>query len=239
MSIVVWALALVVTAAAAVVQGTVGVGFAMVSVPILSLIEPRLAPVPQLLIALPLAISMAWRERANIEIRGFWWIIAGRIPGAFAGVALLAVASGRTLDAFIGGVVLISVAMIATGIHVKRTRTAKFLAGAASGTTGVVASIGGPPVALLYSSAEARTVRSTLASVFTIGIFISAGFRWGSGNITGSDVRVAAVLLPAVIVGYLVSSVVKDKIPTAQVRIAILVISAAAAMALLARATFT
>ncbi len=239
MSILVWALALVITAAAATVQGTVGVGFAMVSVPILSLINPRLAPVPQLLIALPLVLSMAWRERSNIEIRGFWWIIAGRIPGAFAGVALLAVASQRTLDAFIGGVVLVSVALLATGIHVNRTRTAKFLAGAASGTTGVVASIGGPPVALLYSSAEARTVRSTLSSVFTIGILLSAGFRWGSGNISGSDLRVSAVLLPAVVAGYLISTSVKDKIPTAQVRIAILVISAAASVALLARAWLT
>ncbi|MCL1692867.1 MAG: sulfite exporter TauE/SafE family protein, partial [Actinomycetia bacterium] len=55
--------ALIVTFIAAAIQGVVGMGFAMVSVPILALINPSLAPVPQLLITLPLTISMAWRER--------------------------------------------------------------------------------------------------------------------------------------------------------------------------------
>lgn len=236
MSITSWVLALVITAGAAAIQGTVGVGFGMVSVPILSLIDPQLAPVPQLIVALPLTLSMVWKERASIDPHGFWWIIVGRIPGGFAGVALLAIASQETLDIFIGVVVLAAVAMLATGTHVKRNRTTKFLAGTASGTTGVVASIGGPPVALLYSSAEARIIRSTLAGVFTIGILLSIAFRAGTGNITGTDLRVSAVLVPAVIAGYMLSLAIKDKVPTTGVRIGILVISAAAAVTLLVRA---
>ena len=61
MSLVDLTLALVITAIAAMLQGSVGLGFAMVSVPLLSLIDPRLAPVPQLLVSLPLALAMAWR----------------------------------------------------------------------------------------------------------------------------------------------------------------------------------
>ncbi len=64
------AAALVVTAVGAVVQGTIGIGFGVLSVPILSLVNPVLAPVPQLLLAVPLATSMAWRERSHIESRG-------------------------------------------------------------------------------------------------------------------------------------------------------------------------
>jgi len=236
MSVALWVLALTVTAGAATIQGTVGIGFAMVSVPILSLIDSSLAPVPQLIIVLPLTLSMAWRERQSIDLHGFWWIIGGRIPGALAGIALLAVASQQTLDVFIGVVVLVAVAILATGLHIRRTRAAKFATGVASGTTGLVASIGGPAIALLYSSAEARTIRPTIAAVFTIGIAMSIAFRTLSGNVTGSDFVVSAVLFPAVVVGYALSSAVKDKIPTAQVRIGILVISAAAAIGLLARA---
>jgi hypothetical protein len=51
--------ALIVTFFAASIQGVVGVGLAMVSVPILALIDPSLAPVPQLLITIPPTISMA------------------------------------------------------------------------------------------------------------------------------------------------------------------------------------
>lgn len=236
MSIALWVLALAITAGAATIQGTVGIGFAMVSVPILSLIDARLAPVPQLIIVLPLTLSMAWRERHSIDLSGFWWIIFGRIPGAIAGIALLAVASQQTLDVFIGIVVLLAVAIIATGVHVRRTSVAQFTTGVASGTTGIVASIGGPAIALLYSSAEARTIRPTIAAIFTIGISMSLFFRALSGNISSSDFAVSAVLFPAVIAGYLLSSLLKDRIPTERVRVAILVISAAAAVGLLVRA---
>ncbi len=236
MSIALWVLALAITAGAATIQGTVGIGFALVSVPMLSLIDTRLAPVPQLMIALPLTLSMVWRERHSIDLSGFWWIILGRIPGAIAGIALLAVASQQTLDVFIGIVVLVAVAIIATGVHVRRTSVAQLTTGIASGTTGIVASIGGPAIALLYSSAEARMIRPTIAAILTIGISISIFFRAISGNISRSDFVVSGVLFPAVIVGYFLSSLIKDKIPTERVRMAILVISAAAALGLLVRA---
>ncbi len=235
MSLLAWALALIVTVGAASVQGTVGLGFAMVSVPLLSLIHPDLAPVPQLLIALPLAATMAWRERHAIDLHGFWWIIGGRIPGAFLGVVLLAVLSQRTLDMFIALIVLVAVVVIAKGIHVRRTPTTKFAAGVGSGATGVVASIGGPPIALLYSAEDSDTIRSTLAAVFSFGLTTSMLFRFASGNITWTDVRVAAVLFPAVVVGYGISLLLKDRLGRAQVRAAILIVSGGAAAALLIR----
>jgi uncharacterized membrane protein YfcA len=236
MSLLAWAVALLITAIAASVQGTVGLGFAMVSVPLLSLIHPSLAPVPQLLVVLPLTVTMAWRERNAIDLHGFWWLIGGRIPGAFLGVALLSIATQRTLDVFIALTVLGAVVVIAMGVHVKRTPVTKLAAGVASGTTGVVASIGGPPVALVYSSEDSDTIRSTLAAVFTIGALTSLTFRYASGNITWDDARVALVLFPAVVVGYLVSGFLKGRVDRSQVRAAILIVSGIAAIALLVRA---
>ncbi len=232
----VWFIALAITAGAAAVQGTVGVGFAMIAVPLLSLVNPELAPVPQLLVILPLAFVMAWREREAMDLRGVGWIIVGRFPGLALGVALLAVATQRTLDLFIGVVVLAAVAIVATGFQVSRTRATKFAAGVTSGTTGVVASIGGPPVALLYSDEEAATVRATLAAVFTIGISLSTAARVVTGNVTLHDVQIALVLFPAVVAGYLVSLRYKDHIPEGTVRVAILIVSGIAAAALIGRA---
>jgi uncharacterized membrane protein YfcA len=125
--------ALVVTFVAAAIQGVVGMGFAMVSVPILALIDPSLAPVPQLLITLPLTVSMAWRERRHIQLSGVGWIIGGRIPGAVIGIGLLAVATQQTLDIAIALIVLGAVAIIASGFHVKRTPFSEFGAGLAAG----------------------------------------------------------------------------------------------------------
>jgi uncharacterized protein len=235
MSIAIWVFALLITAGAAAVQGTVGIGFGLISVPILSLVHPDLAPVPQLLMALPLTVAMAIRERHAVDLTGVGWIIGGRIPGAFVGVFLLGVATERFLDIFIGIVVLGAVVIIGTGYHVHRSRSTKVAAGIASGTTGVVSSIGGPPIALIYTREEADTIRSTLAVVFTFGTLTSMTFRWFSGNLTMMDARVALVLMPAVLVGLWLSTRYNDRIPKGVVRKGILVICALSAIALLIR----
>ena len=143
MSPVAWIVALVVTLLAATVQGVVGMGFAMVSVPILALIDPSLAPVPQLLMTLPVTVTMAWRERYHLRLSGIWWVIAGRFPGAAIGVALLAVATRRALEVAIAITVFVAVVVLASGLHLRRNALTEFGAGVFSGTSGLVASVGG------------------------------------------------------------------------------------------------
>lgn len=229
---------MLVMAGAATVQGTVGLGMMMIAVPILSLLHPDLAPAPQLLVALPLTISMAWRERGAIDLRGVGWIFIGRIPGAFLGVYLLGVASSQALDAFIGLIVLGAVIVIGSGVSVRRTRTTETLAGVTSGTASIVSSIGGPALALIYSRDEAATLRATLAFLFTFGISTSVLFRAASGNFTWLDVRIAIALLPAVLTGLWISGRIKDGVPSGVVRIGVLVVCASASVGLLARAVF-
>lgn len=236
MSATSWILALVVTFVAAAVQGVVGVGFAMVSVPILAFIDPSLAPVPQLLITLPLTLSMAWRERGHVEMSGIGWVIAGRVPGALIGVALLAVATQAALEVAIAVAVLMAVVIIASGVHVRRSPGTEFGAGLLSGVSGLVATIGGPPLALLYTKDDGPTVRSNLAAIFSIGLMITILARVISANISVDDVRVALILFPSVVVGYVVSLRFKDRVSQSLVRKGILVLSLFGAGALLARA---
>lgn len=235
MSIEAWILALVITFAAALIQGVVGVGFAMVSVPLLALIDPRLAPVPQLLIAIPMTMTMAWRERGHIELQRITWIIVGRFPGAIIGVALLAVATQVMLDLAIATIVLIAVAIIGSGYVVARNSYTEFGAGVLSGTTGLVASIGGPPLALLYADETGPVARSNLSMIFSIGLSIAVVARVLSGNIGWGDVRVAAVLFPALLVGYLLSGRLKDRLKQKQLRYAVLILSTIGAVGLIVR----
>lgn len=231
-----WGVALLVTFVAAALQGVVGMGFAMLSVPILALIDPRLAPVPQLLITMPLTISMAWRERDHLDLAGVGWIIAGRVPGAFIGLALLAVAVGRALDLAIAVLVLIAVAIIASGRHVKRNPGTEFGAGVMSGISGLVASIGGPPLALLYTEAEGPTVRSSLAAVFTVGLTFTLVARTATGNITSQDFVIAAILFPALVLGYLFSGRLARRVNQVQIRYGLLILSTLGAIGLIIRA---
>ena len=144
------ALAFAITVGAGLVQGTIGFGLAVVSVPVLSLLDRDLAPVPQLLIALPLALAMVWREWRHLDLSGVGWVLAGRFPGAALGVVLLKLFSERALDVLIAGLVLAGVAIVASGVVIRLNPFTKLAAGIASGTMGLVATIGGPPLALLY-----------------------------------------------------------------------------------------
>ena len=229
-------LALAVTFVAASIQGVVGIGFALVSVPILALIDPSLAPVPQLLITMPLTITMAWRERRHIDASGIGWIVAGRIPGVLIGVGLLAVATQTALDVTIAVIVLLAVAIVASGYHVQRTPVTEFGAGTLAGVSGLIASLGGPPLALLYTSDDGPTRRSNLAVVFTIGLTVTLIARLVTGNISWHDAQVALILFPALVLGYLASLRFKKRVPQRFARTSILVLSVAGAVGLLIRA---
>jgi hypothetical protein len=231
------ALAVAITAIAALIQGTIGLGFAIVAVPLLSLVDPRLAPVPQLLLSLPLTVGMAIRERHAIEWRGMIWVLVGRLPGVVAGLWLLEVASLRMLDAIIGIIVLAGVAILSMRpARRERTRASELAAGFASGASGVISSIGGPPLALLYRDDEGATIRANLAALFAIGLVISIGGRWLTGRIAPVEVGVAAMLLPALALGLGLSRLAIRRLDGARLRRSVLVACALAAVALLGRA---
>lgn len=129
-------LAWLVTAAAAVLQGTVDLGFALVWVPILTLIDPHLTPIPQVLVVSPLTLSMVLRERQHLDLRGGAWVLTGRVPGALAGAALLALVGRRMLDGMIATFVQAAALAMAGGWSVRQTRTNQVIAGIASGIAG-------------------------------------------------------------------------------------------------------
>ena len=66
----------------AALQGSIGFGLGVVGVPLLTLVDPRLTPIPVQMAALFLAVAATWRERAHLDTDGIGWIIAGRVPGA-------------------------------------------------------------------------------------------------------------------------------------------------------------
>lgn len=230
------AAALVVTLIAALVQGTIGVGLGMLSVPVLSLIDPVLAPVPQLIITLPLTLAMLNGEKHAVEWRAVLRVAAARIPGIGVGIWLLSRADRQSLDIMIGLIVLTAVVVIGTGVTVHRNRLSEVVAGIISGATGTVSSIGGPPLALLYRRDRGPAVRSNLAAIFFIGIAMMLAARAASGFVTGTDLVVALWLAPTVAVGYLIARRLQRRVEGGPIRGAILLVCAVAALGLLIRA---
>lgn len=231
-------LALAITFVAAFAQGVVGMGMAVVSVPALLLINPALAPVPQLLMAVVLSGAMALRERQDADLTGVTWILVGRLPGALVGLALLAVASAATLDVMVATVVLSGVLIRASGAAIEATTSSKFLVGVFSGTSSMVSSIGGPPVALLYQDEKGPTIRSSLNLVFVVGILVTITGRTLTHQLDMEDVRVAALLTPAMLAGLAVSVPATTRIDEKWVRYGIMALSSVAGVGLLIRVAF-
>ncbi len=230
------AVALAITLLGAVVQGTIGVGFGVLSVPVLSLVNPVLAPVPQLLLAMPLAYSMTWRERSHVDARGVAWLFLGRVPGAFLGLWILGLAAQRSIDIGIATSVIVAVLILGTGVTVRRRASTEFGTGVIAGIMGMVASMGGPPAALLFKDAEGPTVRASLALFFSGGLTVTVFFRLVAGRITGDDLLLALLLLPALVAGYVISSRLRHRFDGHAMRPAILTVSTLAAIGLLVRA---
>jgi len=230
--------AMAISCFAAAAQGVVGFGYAIVAVPLLSLVDPRLAPVPQILTALPLTVMTAWRERGDIDGRGVGWILAGRVPGLAIGALLIAVVSHRVLDVVIGLFVMVGVACLGTVARIPRNRLIDMCAGAMSGVSGYVSGIGGPPLALLYRDASGPTIRSTLGVLFAVGIVATVVTRGAVGQVTALDLKLGAVLLAPVVLGTWLSRFLHDLIEGRGLRAAVLALSATAGIGLLLRATW-
>jgi uncharacterized membrane protein YfcA len=224
-----FAVAFIVSFLAAALHSTVGFGFALLSVPVLSLLNPLFAPVPQLLVVFPLTLAIVLRERHAVEARSTLWIFAGRVPGAFLGVALLKLLSTAALDVLMSLMVIAGVGIVVSRGTFRRTAAREIVAGVASGTMAMVSAIGGPPIALLYRNDTGPTVRANLGLVFAIGLCIAAGE--GSWD----EVVIGAALLPAVWLGLRASRQLIPRIDGPRLRNIIVVVAGASAVMLLVR----
>lgn len=229
-------MALAVTFLATVVQGTIGLGFGMLSVPVLTLVDPVLTPVPQLIITLPLAVMMLEGERHAVEWKAVTRVTAARIIGIGVGIWLLTIADGRLLDGLIGLTVLTAVAAITSGVTVHRNHTSEIVAGVVSGTAGTISSIGGPPLALLYRRDTGASVRSNLAAIFFVGNAMILAARTISGHVADTDLVIALWLLPVVGAGLLLARRLHGRVEGGVLRMGILAVSAVAATGLVVRA---
>jgi uncharacterized membrane protein YfcA len=233
-----FAIAFGVSFVAAALHSTVGFGFSLLSVPILALLNPLFAPVPQLLVVWPLTIAIVLRERHAVEVRSTLWILAGRVPGAVIGVVLLKWLSTAELDVLMSLMVMIGVALVVSRGGFRRTSSREVIAGVASGTMAMVSAIGGPPIALLYRNDEGPTVRANLGLVFAVGLTITITVRAAAGEMSWDEVVIGAALLPAVWLGLRASRLLIPRVDGPRLRNAIVIVAGAAAVLLLVRGGF-
>ena len=220
----------VAVAVGAVIQGSIGFGYALVAVPAMVLLLPWAVPVTPLFLALPMTLLMSAREWRSIDLGGFALITAGRLLGTVAGVGLLVLAPKGYLSMLTGLLILAA----ALGSFLRPTFEVndgtRLAGGVASGVVGTVAALGGTPLALVYQDRSGAELRSTLAISFVVGIAMSLAGLALAGQVEGRHLVLALELLPGLLVGLLVSRWVVRRLNERWLRPAVLVFAAAAGL---------
>ncbi|MET9950102.1 sulfite exporter TauE/SafE family protein [Streptomyces sp. NPDC006339] len=212
----------VTVAVAAFVQGSSGLGFALIVAPVAGILDPGLLPVFVLMAMIPLNAYVAWRERAALDLRGAGWIIAARLAATPAGLALLWLIPDRSLGLFVGAAtVLAAVASLAAPAFTPG-RAAYIGAGAVTGLTETATGVGGPPLALVYQHRPPAELRSTVAVCFLVGEVASLGLLFATGKGQPADLGWAVLLLPAIGAGAWASRLVHRRLDARRMRLSVL-----------------
>ena len=220
--------------AAAFVQGTTGVGFALVVAPVMAAFAPTLLPVCLLILMLPLNAYLAWRERTAIDGVGAKWITAGRFLGTFAGWWVVS-RFATSLNLIVGITTLFAATLSLFAPPFRPNRKALVTAGIVTGVTETATGIGGPPLALIYQHQAASTVRSTIALCFLIGELMSLVVLSAGGQALSNQFTDALKFTPALVVGAFLSRFAHRRVGTRSLRACVLAFAAISGVILLVR----
>ena len=192
---------LVAVAVGAVIQGSIGFGYAFVAVPTMALLYPEALPATPLLLALPLTALMSAREWRSIDVTGFFLITVARAVGTAAGVGLVVLIPASLLSVLVG-LLITAVALLSFfNPNFEVSNKTRLAGGIASGITSTTAAIGGPPLALIYQDRSGAELRSTLSVSFVVGIAMSLVGLALAGRVQGWHFLLALQLLPGLLVG--------------------------------------
>ena len=219
----------------ATLQGSVGFGMGLLASPILILIDPRFVPGPILLSTTVLTVLLVYRERTAIDFHGIQWAMVGRLVGTVLASAILLVVSADQLVLLIGVFILSAVGMSLSGFRFDPIRPVLVVAGMLSGLLGTVASVGGPPMALVYQHAAGARIRSTMSGFFLLGTILSLGALWYVGRFDAYEIQLTLVMLPSVLTGFVLSKWTAVYVDRGYVRPAVLSVAAGAGLLVIIR----
>jgi uncharacterized protein len=219
------------TLVGATIQGSIGFGMNLVTVPALALTAPESLPVAVIVLGLPISIAMLRHERADVDRAGIAWIVLGRVPGTVAGAWIVATVSTSTLQLLVGLVLLAVVLTSFVAPPIPVVPATQAVTGAVSGVTGTAAGIGGPPLAVLYQRHTGPAIRATLSASFLIGTILSLGTLAASGSVRTGQLALGAGLTPLVLAGVVLGRRAHRVLDQGWMRPAVLVFAAVSAVA--------
>jgi hypothetical protein len=185
-------------------QVTVGFGFALLSVPLMTLAVPtREAVVISTILGLLTSSFQAWHGRRDADRTLIRRLMVAALMGLPVGWIVFTRVPEDVLRAILGVSVLVAVVLLATGRVARGSTRLDLVCGALSGALASSLSTNGPPLvfALQARSVSMRVFRPTINTVFAIsGLLSLVGFAL-SGDIESDALIHAAWTFPVLLVG--------------------------------------
>lgn len=224
-----------VMAMASTLQAAVGIGLALLAVPLLALLDPRLAPGPMLLAGSVLALASALRERSAVQSAPMSAALAGLALGTLIAIGLLGVLDAQSFTRIFSVLILLAVALSLLNLHLPVTTLSLMVGGGISGIMGTMAGLHGPPLAIVLQNTRPEQARAMMGLLFFIAYLGSVAALAGIGRFGMADLALSAALLPGVLAGVVAGSRASRFINPQRLRIAILLTSCISALMLLLR----
>jgi hypothetical protein len=155
-------------------------------------------------------------------------MLVGAVPGTVIGLLIIHAAPASTLAVLVGITTLLGVLATVVSPPIPVTRTSAGTAGLIGNITGTAASVGGPPVALLFQHHGGPIVRSTLGAYFAISATLSVIGYAVTGEMTRDRILLALALLPAMLFGAWLSKHFHGLVDKGWLRPSVLTLSAIA-----------
>ena len=231
-----WAVVLLAVTSGALVQASIGFGFALIAAPFLMFVSHDFVPGPMLACSSLLSAGVALREWQHMDRRVVGWTLIGRIPGVWLGAFLVAIVSEHAMELLFGASVLLGVAMSMSGLRIEPTTRVLLGTGLVSGLMGTLSSIGGPPIALLNQHQAGPQLRATLCAYFTVGCVFSMLGLAIVGRFGVHELIVSALMLPPTAAGFALARYTHRFLDAGHTRKGVLAIAMISGLAVIAKA---
>lgn len=224
-----------VMAIAATLQASIGIGLALLAVPLLALLDPQLVPGPMLLAGSVLALSSAIRERRAVNAALMGWALLGLLLGTLIAVFALSRIDTTDLSRVFAVLILLAVAISIASPRIPATNLTLLAGSGFSGLMGTMAGIHGPAVALVLQNARPEQARAMMGALFFIAYLGSVAALANIGLFGLLHLKLSAALLPGVLAGIAIAPRIARFVSPSRLRAAILAISFMSALLLLLR----
>ncbi len=227
--------AILIAAAGATVQGSAGLGLALVASPGLVAIDPAFVPGPILLAGQIVGFRHLVAERHALDVAVWRRAMFGLPAGLLLGLGILAVTETRGRTLVIGGAVAVAAITMLFGVRISRSAPVEIATGTMVTAFSVAAGLPGPPAALTYADMPGPQMRANISALMAFVGPIGLTGLVLTDNFNLRDLGLSLALLPGIVAGLVLSRWVRPRIDNDWFRPTVLCIALAGGVATVLR----